>query len=335
MKFYVVKGAKAAQREKLDKGRPYDVQELVEAYYRNSWHATCVNLKTICILGDGIEDEAAVAKLTECVREDSLFTLLEKTILDLRVFGDAFWEVVRSGGSVELYHMPSWTMERNPKGGWTQALPSGRVDFPEESVWHFREPSLLSQVWGSPDYMPLINDGTLAAISTIKSYNSNFFRNNAIPDGILFIKGGDVSPDTESGLRRFFREKFWGVENASKFCLAPVPEGVEVQLEKLQDHQDGKFLTLQDSLVMEIVSCHGVPPRLAGIMIPGSLGGGGEAAGELKIFLQTRIKPLQNIFGGQLDRFFMEVLQMQTDISFKAFDILPSEAESAIQFLKS
>ena len=63
MKFYVVKGAKAAQREKLDKGRPYDVQELVEAYYRNSWHATCVNLKTICILGDGIEDEAAVILL--------------------------------------------------------------------------------------------------------------------------------------------------------------------------------------------------------------------------------------------------------------------------------
>lgn len=334
MKFYVVKGAKAAQRKKLDKGRPYDVQELVEAYYRNSWHSTCINLKTICILGDGIEDEAAVAKLTECVREDSLFTLLEKTILDLRVFGDAFWEVVRSGGSVELYHMPSWTMERNPKGGWTQALPSGRVDFPEESVWHFREPSLLSQVWGSPDYMPLINDGTLAAISTIKSYNSNFFRNNAIPDGILFIKGGDVSPDTESGLRRFFREKFWGVENASKFCLAPVPEGVEIQLEKLQDHQDGKFLTLQDSLVMEIVSCHGVPPRLAGIMIPGSLGGGGEAAGELKIFLNTRVKPLQNIFGGQLDAFFSEVFKMETDISFKAFDILPSEAESALNLLR-
>lgn len=319
-----------------DTTRPYDVGELTRAYYNNSWHLSCINLKTICILGDGIENEDAVAKLTESVRNDSLFTLLQKTILDLRVFGDAFWEVVRTGSSIEIYHMPSWTMEANPKGGWTQELPSGKkADFAEEDVWHFREPSLVSQVWGSPDYMPLINDGTLDSISTIKAYNRNFFRNNAIPDGILFIKGGDISPDTEHGLRRFFWEKFRGVANAAKFCLAPIPEGVEVELVKLQDHQDGKFLTLQDSLVMEIVSCHGVPPRLAGIMIPGSLGGGGEAAGELKIFLNTRVKPLQNVFGGQLDAFFAEVFGVKTDITFKPFDVLPSAAETAMSFLRT
>jgi hypothetical protein len=93
-------------------------------------------------------------------------------------------------------------------------------------------------------------------------------------------------------------------------------------------------MELKDSLVAEIISCHGVPPRLAGIMIPGSLGGGGEASGELKIFLNTRIKPLQNIFGGQLDAFFMEVFGIKTDITFKAFDIMPSAAETALNMLK-
>jgi capsid portal protein len=334
MRFMVFKSAKGSSRKKVDSGRPYDVQELIEAYYNNSWHSTCINLKSICILGDGIENPEVLTRLSEIVREDSVFTLLQKTILDLRIFGDAFWEIVRTGSGVEIYHMPSWTVSAGKDGGWIQELGNAKVDFPSDAVWHFREPSLLSQVWGSPDYLPLIEDSTIESISTIKTYNKNFFKNNAIPDGILFIKGGDLGPSTEAGLRRFFREKFLGVENASKFCVAPVPEGVQVQLERLQDTKEGKFLELQDKLVMEILSCHGVPPRLAGIMIPGSLGGGGEASGELKIFLQTRIKPLQNIFGGQLDKFFLEVLQMQTDITFKAFDILPSEAESALQFLK-
>jgi hypothetical protein len=104
--------------------------------------------------------------------------------------------------------MPSWTVSARKNGGWIQELESGKVEFDSESVWHFREPGLLSQLWGSPDYLPLIEDGTIDTISTIKTYNRNFFKNNAIPDGILFIKGGDISPATESGLRRFFREKF-------------------------------------------------------------------------------------------------------------------------------
>ncbi|HHV36998.1 MAG TPA: phage portal protein [Candidatus Cloacimonetes bacterium] len=339
MRFRIFKSAKPkkerSKRIKSDEyARPFDVDELISAYYSNSWHAGCINLKTICILGDGIEDKAIEDILKESVREDSVFTLLQKTILDLRIFGDAFWEVVRVGGAVEIYHIPSWTMTVNKYGKFVQEVDDKRVEFPDDELWHFREPSLLSQIWGTPDYMPLIKDEAISTISTIKKYNNNFFRNNAIPDGILFIQGGDISASTEMGLRQFFLSKFRGVENAAKFCIAPVPEGVKIQLEKLQDHSDGKFLELQDSLIAEIVSCHGVPPRLASLMMPGSLGGGGEASGELKIFLNTRIKPLQNVFGGQLDKFFMHVFDMDTDISFIPFDIMPESAEIALSALR-
>lgn len=338
MKAWIFKGRDASKskqpRKELDQGRPYDVDTLIEAYYQNSYHASCINLKTICILGNGIESDEAVRKLEEIVREDSVFTLLHKTILDLRIFGDAFWEVVKTGAGVEIYHMPSWTMSLGKSGNWVQEAGRERQEFEEGSVWHFKENCLKSHIWGSPDYLPLIEDGTLEEFSTIKSYNRNFFGNNAIPDSIMFIKGGDIGPQTESTLQRFFRQKFGGLENAGKFCVAPVPEGVEIQLERLQTVSDGKFLGEKDSLLMEIVSCHGVPPRLAGIMIPGSLGGGGETAGELEIFLRTRVQPMQNIFGGQLDVFFREVLGMQTDISFAAIEGLTNGAEVALQALK-
>jgi len=334
MRFWVAKSSKQPEKKTQDSTRPYSVQDLIDAYYQNSWHARCINLKTICILGDGIENPEVVKKLQECVRGDSVFTLLHKTILDLRIFGDAFWEVIKTGSGVEIYHVPSWTVSLGKDGGWVQELGNKKVEFKAEDLWHFLEPGMLSQVWGCPDYLQLINDATIESISTIKTFNNNFFKNNAIPDGILFVKGGDIAPTTQYGLQRFFRSKYQGVENASKFCIAPVPEGVELQLERLQDTKDGKFMELKDSLVMEILSCHGIPPRLASILIPGSLGGGGEASGELKIFLQTLIKPLQNIFGGQLDSFFGEVLEMKTDISFKAFDVMPSESEIALNALR-
>lgn len=341
MKFRIFKGVSATKERQGSKqvrsdefARPFDVEELIAAYYSNSWHAGCINLKTICILGDGIKDKGIEDILKKSVRNDSVFTLLQKTILDLRIFGDAFWEVVRVGGDVEIYHIPSWTMEVDEDGSFMQVVNDKKVKYPADELWHFREPSLLSQIWGAPDYLPLINDDTISTISTIKKYNKNFFQNNAIPDGILFIQGGDISATTEMGLRQFFLSKFRGVENAAKFCIAPVPEGAKIQMEKLQDHSDGKFLELQDSLISEIVSCHGVPPRLASLLIPGSLGGGGEASGELKIFLNTRIKPLQNVFGGQLDKFFMQVFGMDTDISFIPFDIMPDTAEIALSALR-
>lgn len=224
MRFRIFKSAKPkkerSKRIKSDEyARPFDVDELISAYYSNSWHAGCINLKTICILGDGIEDKAIEDILKESVREDSVFTLLQKTILDLRIFGDAFWEVVRVGGAVEIYHIPSWTMTVNKYGKFVQEVDDKRVEFPDDELWHFREPSLLSQIWGTPDYMPLIKDEAISTISTIKKYNNNFFRNNAIPDGILFIQGGDISASTEMGLRQFFLSKFRGWRMRRNFAL--------------------------------------------------------------------------------------------------------------------
>lgn len=332
MRVYLYKSSKQPEKKKREDNRPYSVSELIECYYANAYHQNCINIKTICILGDGIEDPGVEEKLQQCVRGDSVFTLLQKTILDLRILGDAFWEIVQTGSGTEIYYLPSRTMTLDKDGNWMQIVGKETVTFGEEQIWHFSEPSMLSQIWGTPDYLPIVP--TIKLFETITRYNWQYLKENAIPDSIMFLKGGDISRQTEDDLRRFFRSKFQGVENAAKFCIAPLPQGVEVQVERLQETKEGKFLELREDVKAEIVSCHGVPPRLAGILIPGQLGGGGEAEGELKIFMNTRIKPLQNIFGGQLDNFFSQVLGMNTDITFKAFDIMPSAAETALSLLR-
>lgn len=333
--FQIFKGAPEPERLPLDTVRPFDTQELAFWYYNSPYHAPCINTKSICILGDGPADAGVSEELKRIVRKDSVFTLLLKTIKDLRIFGNAFWERVQvTQSDLEVYHMLPYTMSKDKNGNWVQKIGKKEKVFSDEQIWHFQEPTLLPSVWGMPDYLPLINDNTLDLLAAMKLYNRNLFRNNAIPDGIMFIKGGDLSEATQSGLQRFFRQKFAGVENAAKFCVAPIPEGVEIQLERLNMISDGKFLELRDAMVSEVVSCHGVPPRLAGIMVPGSLGGGGEASGELETFLTTQVKPLQNIFGGQLDHFFSEVMGVETDVSFVPFTVPRNSAQEALDLLR-
>ncbi|HRY83110.1 MAG TPA: phage portal protein, partial [Candidatus Cloacimonadota bacterium] len=164
----------------------------------------------------------------------------------------------------------------------------------------------------------------------------NFFKNNAIPDFAIITEGGVLSPAVEQNIQRFLRNKFQGWENAHKTLYLPVPEGMKVKFEKLQAEglKDMQFQELKNSGIAEIIACHGVPPRLLGIQTPGKLGGGGETSGEMEIFYRTRIKPLQNVFGGQLDAFFSKRLGKTTDIEFESFDYSDNSAEVVLKALR-
>lgn len=308
---------------------PVSYEDLIAAYYGNPYHASAIDVKTINIIGNGIRDAGINSTLGAMCRGMSLYALLENTIRDLRIFGNAFWETPKG----EIYYIPAWTMYRT-KSGWEQRVGTEKQGFGEDEIWHFRTPSMLSSFYGSPEYLSILP--TIELMNTITTYNKNFFENNAIPDFAIITEGGMLSPVAENSIGRFLRSKFKGVENAHKTLYLPVPEGVKVKFEKLQSDnmKDMQFMELRKACIGEIISCHGVPPRLMSILVPGELGGGGETEGERKIFYQTRIKPLQNSFGGQLDSFFQQRLGQTTDIEFESFDYGDSTADTVLKALK-
>lgn len=328
-RLWVTKSSK--QKEEVIKGAitpPVAYQRLIDAYYNNAYHASCIDVKAINILGNGIKDQAIIKKLTELSKKDSVYTLLGKTIKDLRIFGNAFWETPKD----EIYHIPAWTMYKT-ENGWEQMVGKEKQSFKEDEIWQFKLGSMSSSFYGSPDYLSIL--GTIDLMGTITTYNNKFFENNAIPDFAIIVEGGSLSPEAENNIARFLRSKFRGIENSHKTLYLPVPMDVKVKFEKLQsDTKDMQFMELRKACIGEIISCHGIPPRLMSITVPGELGGGGESEGEKRIFFETRIKPEQNLFAGQLDDYFNKRLGMITDIEFEAFDYTDSTAEAVIKALK-
>lgn len=308
---------------------PIAYTRLIEAYEKNAYHQSCIDVRASNILGNGIADPAITAKLSAMSKKESFFSLLENTIKDFVIFGQAFWELPAKD---EIVWMPAWTMYRNEKG-WLQKTTAANIQFGEDEVFQFKSRSMRSSFYGSPDYVSILD--TIDLVAIITSYNKLFFDNNAIPDSAMIVKGGTLSPTAEYEVQSFFRSKFKGYQNAHKMLYLPVPEGVDIKFEKLQsDLKDAKFQELRDSCIAEIIACHGVPPRLMSIAVAGQLGGGGETEGERKIFYQTRIKPAQNMLAGQLDSYFQKVHNMKTDITFEAFDYSDNAAESALRMLQ-
>ena len=84
-----------------------------------------------------------------------------------------------------------------------------------------------------------------------------------------------------------------GAENAFRALMLSIPfENATVKFEKLMaDFRDMPFDKLTQATREEILAAHGVPPRLVGIVTAGQLGGAGEADGQLRNFIATKVEP--------------------------------------------
>lgn len=306
---------------------PVAYDKLIRAYYSNAYHASSIDVKAINILGNGLEDETVNKKLQEMSVGCSLHVLLEKTIKDFLLFGNAFWELAGN----QIFHIPAWTMYRNSEG-WLMKVEDRKVQYSLEDIWHFKADSLTSSFYGSVSYIPILP--AIELMSSIWNYNKNFFKNNAIPDFAIIVEGGVLSPDAEYNISQFLRTNFGGEENAHKALYLPTPEGVKINFEKMQVDRDMQFEKQDESCISQIIACHGVPPRLLGIHVQGKLGGASESTGEMEIFYRTRIAPLQNMFGGYLDSFFQERLGMKTDITFDSFNYEEDVASQVLSYMR-
>lgn len=275
---------------------PFDLDKVAQAYKINPYHNQAIDIKAMNILGMGFED-SFMDILEDITPDESAYTILLKTVRDIRTFGNAYWEINKIGG-VQIFHIPANTVFKNEKG-WIQRIGDEEVEFEPDEIFHFAEYSFLSNVYGTPDYLPVLPFVDL--MNSIVTYNDNFFKGNAIPEQVMAVKGATLSPKALSAVQRFFRRAFSGVENSHKLLYLPLPHEAQVELIKLQsENKDGEFGKLFEQCVTAIIACHGVPPRLMSIMTPGALGGGGETTGQLKIFYNTVIFPRQQMFIGDL-----------------------------------
>jgi len=345
--------------------RPKDDErgDLVRYYHVtpsfNSFHARCLRVKSDCTVNLGIDFEEESdekrkeyeEQLTKVNDEGQTFQeVISRVSLDYETTGNGYLEIVRSedGNIAELYHSPALNMYRRrrdqefpfvfigPEGKKQNFLrfetdqekaPDGDIT----EMIHFQNYCNMSKYYGLPDWRGALPDIEVDYYSV--RFNQKFFLNSAIPDLAIITEGGELDEDAEKEVRDFFQTSFKGIDNAHRTLYLPLKEeGVTVRFEKLaMDTKDidGSFDKLRARCRDNIVSAHGVPPRLVGIVASGQLGGGGEIHGQLKIFQEVTINPRQDLFEVKLKP-VTQLMGIESDWKFTEIDTKIQEKDSEL-----
>ncbi len=84
-------------------------------------------------------------------------------------------------------------------------------------IIHFKVSTARSQLYGAPRYVstaPATTGNRLAA-----ERNVNFFDNDAVPRGIIFVTGGKLDTRSVGRIEKFIRAKSQGVENSGRLLV--------------------------------------------------------------------------------------------------------------------
>ena len=312
---------------------------------------------------------AAAMRLFGRVNEsgEDLAGVCVKALVDLEAIGYAGIEVVRRGdGAVaELYHVPARTLRRARGGpGFFQVAPgavafggaargggaAGTVGVRAASVpfaayrgaetrpfrgarsalvW-LSEYDPRDDAYGAPAWLGAL--GALALDRSAVEHNVALFRNGLMAHAAVTVSGGKLSAEAIDGVRRFFQSTAVGVENAGRVLLLQTDrDGAKVEVSRLDvAAQDLGFVEGRRALRDEIVSAHGVPPRLVGIAAAGQLGGAGEVEGQLRTFREAVIRPRQRMLSAALQSVADSVSGGGWRVAWSVLDVTDAAADAAL-----
>lgn len=169
-------------------------------------------------------------------------------------------------------------------------------------VIHFRRPTSLSRWYGFPDWLAGV--AAIELMQCLLQFEYDFFLNRGVPEFMLFILGQKLTKEDNKKITDAMQSAI-GLGNSHKSLMLNLQNPqVKIQLEKLalESKSDGnQFATMSDSLALQIVSAHGVPPLLAGIQIPGKLGATNELVQAMTSFQALVVSPAQRIFEQKLN----------------------------------
>jgi len=164
------------------------------------------------------------------------------------------------------------------------------------SIIHFRRATSRSRWYGYTDYFSAVPSVELQQCLT--QYEFDFYFNRGVPEFLLFILGKQLSgKDWDQVIALMQGQQGFGNGHKSGAFNFGDPD-IKVQLEKLglDTQQESSYPEHTATNGMNIVSAHGVPPLLAGIVLPGKMAGANELPNALGLFQLLKIAPVQRAF---------------------------------------
>lgn len=345
--------------EQLDVVTPrYSFEDIFSYYDVNTWHKRCILLKAGVAVNlgwnlvtddDNKEPDAEYGEIMEVLDRTKaemgydFQELAYRVAIDYYNCGNGFTEIIRDNRAKLGYilHVPGKTVRRHKNMDAYWQVRNGIERF----FWEFNkklhpghkhgerfganneiaqclnyDPN--SDYYGMAEWIPAL--AAIALDRSAVSYNAYMFENEMIAKILMIIRGADISKEARQKIQAFLAGKFVGVANSGRAAIIPIKEqGVEVDVHKLQaDEKDIAYIKGRQFTRDEIVTAHGTPPRLLGIVTAGQLGATGELEGQLKIFKNVLIDPDKRRF----ENFFNHIIRTGLDakkwrIEFNELDI--------------
>ncbi len=282
----IEKGIKDASKQIIDDDTISDgiiepffsFDALGDLYYANTYHRRAIQIKAALL--SNIKDGSKLEGQSMTPKQ-----LLYSFIINLELFGNAFLEQNLS----KLYLLPTLYARVDKEHNVYQNKNNKKVQLAGKQLAYYSPKSVH---YGEPDYLASLL--ALLTSTKIDTYNHNFFDNGARPEQAIIFENSEPSKEQLDSFKRFYGDNFKGFHNAHKTLVVTAGgENAKVRFEDLSKIKDLSFKELKEISRDEIITAHGVPPRMMGIAHSAALGGSQELIGQLHVFNQLTIIPKQ------------------------------------------
>ena len=299
---------------------------LLYLYNRSSKHNAFINGKVLYICGAGVGFDSDSLSIEDIARAndfinkenanfDSLKDIVKKCVLDKKLFGGYYLEVIwnKAGNNFELLHFPYNNLRKakDAEGYWYSKDWSKQKQTPEDTDLEYiplfdPEKPNGRQIFVSKEYRPDLDayplpDYVASAVYAEVDVELSNYRLNAIKSGfnagtILNFSNGRPTEEEKEEIEARLKEKFTGTDRANSLLIsfsgnretAPTIEHLTPQ------NVDAQLTELNEQVIQELIIGHHIPnPMLVGIKTPGELGSKDQINDSYELYKSTYIVPNQ------------------------------------------
>mgnify|MGYP000229420842 CR=1 FL=1 len=303
---------------------PVDLGVLLQSTVMGTYHARSLAFKRLASIGNGYDTERR-----DAVRATLSDFDLSAFAADFFLFGNGYLERETNvpGRTVRLHHVRANSLWKKANGGWVQKVvppEKDKIEFreiPQSKIAHLREYSPFSDHYGVPAWLAALLPVALAWASN--DFKRKFYENGAHAGLAILLTGIQGLSSTQV---KEIEEKIKGTKGPGNFktlflALKNPDAKLEVKGVAKESPVRDDYPEIQKSSREQVITAHGIPPRLMSIILDakGGAQGGRELNDELRLFNLSFVEPTQLL----LEEFLNPLLP--AEIHFKSF--LPDEQE--------
>lgn len=214
-------------------------------------------------------------------------------LMDYLVFGNAYLQAItnRLGGIMELKPARAKYVRRaKDLAGFWWVPGFDQEQLLAGQVLHLMDADINQEVYGLPEYLAALQSAWLNESATL--FRRKYYLNGSHAGFILYMTDAANNEHDIDNLRKALKDSKGPGNFKNLFMYAPNGKKDGLQLLPISEvTAKDEFLNIKNVTRDDVLAAHRVPPQLLGV-IPGNVGGFGDAPKAAGVFYENEIRPL-------------------------------------------